>query len=58
MQGYLKFHNDEKHNWHNYLFVKHTTREIVECSMLVSDKISQGKGKKFNADDYFDNVDR
>jgi hypothetical protein len=50
MQGYFKINTDEKHNWHNYLFVKHTTKEIVECSMLVNDKISQGKGKKFNAD--------
>jgi hypothetical protein len=26
--------------------------------MLVNDKISQGKGKKFNADEFFDNLDK
>ena len=49
MQGYMKINTDEKHNWHNYLFVKHATKEIIECSSLVNEKISQGKGNKFNA---------
>ena len=26
MQGYLNINTDDKHNWHNYLFVKHATK--------------------------------
>ena len=33
MQGYMKINTDEKHNWHNYLFVKHATKEIIEWWM-------------------------